>query len=91
MEKENNNNKTNKQKRKGRTCGFYQHKRISGEAARRNNSRLAAAASEAIVWQRVSLNAQRQIKYIILSFTPLSRSSGDSQGGRKSDEERRAY
>lgn len=56
-----------------------------------NNSRLTAAASEAIVWPRVSLNAEEQIKYIILSFTPFSRCSRDSEGGKKRDEERRAY
>lgn len=60
-------------------------------ASTHNNSRLAAAASEAIVWRRVSLNAEEQIKYIILSFTPFSRCSRDSEGGKKRDEERRAY
>lgn len=34
---------------------------------------------------------EEQIKYIILSFTPFSRCSRDSGGGKKRDEERRAY
>lgn len=88
MEK-NNNNKTNKQKEKAGRVDFA-NTNVSA-ASRRTTTASGAAPSEAIVCRRVSPSAEEQIKYIILSFSPFSRSSGDSEGGRKRDEERRAY
>lgn len=79
--------KTKRTNQKGATCGFYQHKRISAEPGRSDNWRHRKPLSGGAV----SLNVEEQIKYIILSFTPFSRCRRDSEGGKKRDEERRAY